>query len=355
METIPNLPAINVPALSSAALLWIAFGGSDFSAPASLMQFATAAPTELDTDNTVPQTPNFGGGYYEVVTDGSGLNQVIDLSGPPVPPTGNARIMNAPLIFVLKTLTNPADVVQITVNGGGDIITTRFLGGDDAPNQFTEDFGVRLNAVGHIAVFRYWQGQWAYDQAASNNATVFSPAGAPVAINPPTAANGSGFAGGDIDVAGSNADPASNQHGGHAGLSAGAGAGTGFGGQVYVVGGTATGTGRGGQAGMSAGASQNGDAGFAYVLGGTPLSIGGKGGDAILRGGDTANGGTVQAGDTYIAGGLAAGGGGGRNGLVILGQNSPDLGGAAPLPTADPGVSGALWVDPATHILHVSP
>ncbi len=68
----------------------------------------------------------------------------------------------------------------------------------------------------------------------------------------------------------------------------------------------------------------------------------GAGGAFHWNTGNAGAGSGANGGDILIQTG--AGDGAGRNGLIFLN-----------LPTADPGVSGALWVDPVTHLVHVSP
>lgn len=200
-----------------------------------------------------------------------------------------------------------------------------------------------------------------------------------------------------------DAPGASNQTGLPVVLQAGAGDGAGDGGQVSISSGTGGATGNGGSVAFAAGGSATGNGGDVRLdagagggsgIGGSLLSnagnsVDGNGGDVNFRGGTasgtgvggsasvggglsgagagaaiiSANGGGVdatdagggawltcgdgvtngQGGDVHLLPG--AGAGAGRAGLII----------AANLPTVDPGVSNAVWVDPVTHLLHLSP
>jgi hypothetical protein len=92
--------------------------------------------------------------------------------------------------------------------------------------------------------------------------------------------------------------------------------------------------GNSGTAGVETGApSGNGNSGNAFIGTADCAGSGQPGRIAMFTG--TASGAGVNGGDVHIA--LGAGGAGGRQGLVVI----------ATLPTADPHVVGALWIDTA--------
>lgn len=115
----------------------------------------------------------------------------------------------------------------------------------------------------------------------------------------------------------------------------------GAGGDMTVLGGAGV---SGGGAVLGGGQSSTGDAGLAYVAGGNSSDVG-SGGQAFLVGGNSVSG---AGGDCKVAGGngftdggdltLSPGIGVGANGNILI-QN---------IPSADPEVVGALWIDGTT-------
>jgi len=187
-----------------------------------------------------------------------------------------------------------------------------------------------------------------------NAAAASNDPGLPVAlaagIGDGTGAGGSASISGGLSGAGATGDggaitltagasAATDGAGGAISLTSGAGAGAQNGGDISVTLGAGGTTGAGGNWTLSAGAAGSGaTGGNVFADGGHSGS--GAGGTTFLVGGN---------GDTDGAGGdisltPGAGAGVGRAGQVIV-----------ILPTADPTVSGALWVDPVTHLVHQSP
>lgn len=137
---------------------------------------------------------------------------------------------------------------------------------------------------------------------------------------------------------------------------------------IIVVAGTNSGIGQGGEIDLLAGGG-NGDANGASIqlLG----SVGsGPAGDAFVKSGDIPAG-NGAAGTLNMTGGNTAGNGAagtvnlaggnsvtGQGGNVVLapGTGTPNGHVVAPgLPTTDPGITDALWVDPHTRNIYVSP
>lgn len=144
--------------------------------------------------------------------------------------------------------------------------------------------------------------------------------------------------------------------GGSARVAGGSGYGTGFGGKVYITGGQGgTTSGNGGDVILGGGTGYGVGRGGRFILTAGSGGASGTGGYLLFQAGmgnDNDNGGYIQfvtanatatndhGGDFRLDPGL--GNGAGRMGLVKILR----------MPDADPGVAGALYVDPITHIVH---
>ncbi len=169
----------------------------------------------------------------------------------------------------------------------------------------------------------------------------------------------------------SGAFTGANGNGGAVDITSGAGAGSGVSGvaavhsgdsagdtgAAFVYSGNNTGAGVSGDAGAGSGDTANGKSGEADLYTGSSALAASGNANISTGAANGANAGNVNFSPGSVAGGDGNGGdvvfngstghGAGRQGLVLF------LSGA--MPTADPLVSGALWVDPVTHIVKMSP
>lgn len=271
------------------------------------------------TTGAAPVTGDPNVALYSITTGGTGGTEVIDIPNFPLDAAAvNAENTGRRIFLHLISQTNGGDIVAVTADGSAALsFTPPFMSMNNITTLQTT--GATMDYEGACICLEWIEDSWAINLGLTNDefnanidasktldigfGSVTSGAAGSIAIKSPASTGTGGGAGngGDLSlIAGNSAE--------------------GAGGTTFLLAGAATsGTNDGGVIQINAGASAGGNGG----------SIGLTAGDGAVTGGSI----VIEAGS------------GGTSGQIVM----------LNLPTVDPGIAGALWADPVTHILMVSP
>lgn len=264
-----------------------AAGGDSFKVQAANMPGGGGGYTtlEITTNSAVPyDVPNDGNYVIVVTTDGSGAEQIVNLTYPAALPNSGIYTQNYAVIIVCETLTNVADILKVTRGASvdGSVYTANSTGSMYGNYSYSE----LTIPVFEVVKFVLGQGNWFLDPDFGSQAgAVWMPS------------NNYLTARGDLNLSAANGldgnDPGYNIN-----IQGGFPVGSGNGGSVTVTSGAADNADGaslaldgahanvGGNAHLLAGANSGGPGGYVELHAGNTAQTDGTGGSVLLTAGN---------------------------------------------------------------------